>query len=97
MFQPFQTTCQISNSSKVHESFTILQDLKAGTELFTKYDVAFDKQGMKNVLKKALDLGHMVSGKSKSQFVKDVKPYLKAASKMAEKIELEDIISFGTK
>ena len=71
-----------------------LRALEAGQELFTQYDVAFDKQGMKNLLKTALNLGHLFSGKSKSEFVKDVRPYLEAASKMAENIKIEDFVRF---
>ena len=42
-----------------------------------QYDVAVDGDGLKMALKTALHLGHAVSGKSKDQFAKDVRPYLK--------------------
>ena len=42
-----------------------------------QYDVAVDGEGLKLALKTALHLGHAVSGKSKDQFAKDVRPYLK--------------------
>ena len=70
------------------------RDLKSGSELFTKYDVAFDKQGMKDLLKTALNLGHLFSGKSKTDFVKQVKPYLEAASKMAGNMKFDDLVKF---
>eukprot|EP00095_Tigriopus_kingsejongensis_P001779 maker-scaffold339_size202159-snap-gene-1.24 protein:Tk01779 transcript:maker-scaffold339_size202159-snap-gene-1.24-mRNA-1 annotation:"hypothetical protein TRIADDRAFT_26073" len=70
------------------------QEMKAGTELLTLYNVAFDKQGMKNLLKTALSLGHMVSGKDKKAFVKDVKPYLQMASKWAEIIKIDELVQF---
>ena len=49
------------------------------------------------MLKTALSIGHMISGESKSQFIKDVKPYLESASRMAEGIRIEDLISLGMK
>ena len=42
-----------------------------------QYDVAVDGDGLKMALKTALHFGHAVSGKSKDQFAKDVRPYLK--------------------
>ena len=68
--------------------------MKAGSECLTQYDVAFDKQGMKELLKTALNVGHFFSGKSKSEFVKSVKPYLNAASKIAETIKVDDLVRF---
>lgn len=46
---------------------------------------------MKRVLKTALDFGHFFSGKTKGEFASQVKPYLEAASKVAESFNLEDI------
>ena len=70
------------------------QALKAGTELLTQYDVAFDKQGMKSFLSLALDVGHFFSGQSKKDFVRTVKPYLEAVTKLAEGIKTEDLVVF---
>eukprot|EP00094_Tigriopus_californicus_P006204 TCALIF_05970-PA protein Name:"Similar to setd7 Histone-lysine N-methyltransferase SETD7 (Halocynthia roretzi)" AED:0.01 eAED:0.01 QI:153/1/0.8/1/1/1/5/0/491 len=67
------------------------KDVKAGSELFTLYNVSFDKQGMKSLLKTALSIGHLVSGKDKKTFVKGVKPYLHMASKWAELIKIDDL------
>ena len=71
------------------------QALVAGEEVFSKYDVAFNKDGMKSLLKTALNIGHFFSGKSKADFVADVKPYLKAASKVAEKVNFQDLVGFS--
>ncbi len=70
------------------------KDLPAGSELFTRYDVAFDRQQMKDMLKTFLNVGHWFSGKSKKEFVEDVRPYLEAASKMAGSIKMEDLVRF---
>jgi hypothetical protein len=53
------------------------RDIPAGAELFVKYDLAVDGDRFKSALKTALNLGHIFSGKSKQEFAKDVKPYLK--------------------
>lgn len=70
------------------------KDVRAGSELFTLYNVSFDKQGMKSLLKTALSIGHIVSGKDKKSFVKGVKPYLHMASKWAELIKIDDLVQF---
>ena len=54
-----------------------VKDLEAGTELFVKYDITVDGDGLKSALKTALSLGQMFSGKSRKEFAKEVKPYLK--------------------
>jgi len=72
----------------------IAQALDAGQELFVQYDVTFDRQGMKSLLKTALNIGHWFSGKTKKDFVDDIKPYLEVASKAAGAIKLEDFIKF---
>ena len=46
--------------------------------------MAVDGDGLKMVLKTALHFGHAVSGKSKDQFAKDVRPYLKVKKKLKE-------------
>ena len=73
-----------------------LQDLKKGTELFTQYEVAMDKDGMKTVLKAALEIGHRYTGKSRREFANEVRPYLQMASNFAEKLNLNDyLLSFN--
>jgi len=72
------------------------QDLKKGTELFTQYEVSMDKEGMKHVLKAALEIGHRYTGKSRKEFAKEVRPYLEMASNFAEKLNLNDyLLSFN--
>ena len=74
----------------------IFQDLKKGTELFTQYEVSMDKEGMKHVLKAALEIGHRYTGKSRKEFAKEVRPYLEMASNFAEKLNLNDyLLSFN--
>ena len=72
----------------------ILQDLNEGTELFTQYEVAMDKEGMKTVLKAALEIGHRYTGKTRKDFAKEVRPYLELASQFAEKINVDYLLSF---
>ena len=74
--------------------FFLLQDLTKGTELFTQYEVAMDKEGMKTVLKAALEIGHRYTGKSRKEFATEVRPYLELASKFAEKINVDYLLSF---
>ena len=66
--------------------------LSAGEELFSKYDISFNRNGMKDMLKVALDIGHFFSGKSKGDFVDGVKPYLKAASKAADSLNFDALM-----
>ena len=54
-----------------------MRDLDEGEELFVKYDITVDGDGLKSALKTALSLGQIFSGKSRREFVKEVKPYLK--------------------
>eukprot|EP00090_Calanus_glacialis_P042494 TRINITY_DN7535_c0_g1_i5.p1 TRINITY_DN7535_c0_g1~~TRINITY_DN7535_c0_g1_i5.p1 ORF type:complete len:456 (-),score=87.55 TRINITY_DN7535_c0_g1_i5:164-1531(-) len=71
-----------------------LTDLAPETELLVKYDVAVDGDGLKMALKTALHLGHAVSGKSKDQFAKDVRPYLKLVSDIVKTVKMGDLIRF---
>jgi len=71
-----------------------LRDLETGTELLVKYDVAVDTDGLKFALKTALQLGHVVSGKSKDQFAKDVKPYLKIVGDIVKSFKMSDLVKF---
>ena len=53
-----------------------------------------DKEGMKTVLKAALEIGHRYTGKSRKEFATEVRPYLELASKFAEKINVDYLLSF---
>lgn len=72
-----------------------LEDIPQNSELFVKYDVAVDSTNLKSVLKTALNLGHIFSGKSKQQFSKDVKPYLKVFSDLVKTVDMKDLIKFS--
>jgi len=74
--------------------FYSLKDLPEGTELFTRYEVALDRDGMKKALKVALELGHRYTGKSRKDFADQVKPYLKMAAQMADKMDIDTMLSF---
>ena len=73
----------------------LFQALSAGEELFSKYDVAFNRDGLKSALKAALDFGHLISGRSRKDFANFVRPYLQVASKAAENFNTAEYISFG--
>ena len=49
---------------------------------------------MKFALNTALQLGQMITGKSKRDFVKEIKPYMKIVSKLASNIKLSDFLKF---
>ncbi len=68
--------------------------MKEGTELLTQYEVAMDKEGMKTVLKAALEIGHRYTGVPRKQFANQVRPYLELASKFAEKLNVDYLLSF---
>jgi len=71
-----------------------MKDIPEGTELFTRYEVALDQDGMKKALKVALELGHRYTGKSRSEFASQVRPYLKMAAQFADQIDVDTILSF---
>lgn len=73
----------------------LFQDLVAGEELFSKYDVAFNRDGLKTALKAALDFGHLISGSSRKDFANFVRPYLKVASKAAENFNTAEYVNFA--
>jgi len=87
------TECEHPVFGKILCLYT-LKDLTKGTELFTQYEVAMDKEGMKTVLKAALEIGHRYTGKSRKEFATEVRPYLELASKFAEKINVDYLLSF---
>ena len=56
--------------------------------------MALDGAGLKVALKAALKLGHFFSGKTKEEFVRGIKPYMKIASEFANNIEMSNFIKF---
>jgi hypothetical protein len=71
-----------------------IKDVSKGEELFTHYDIALDKDGMKSAMKMALDVGQWYSGKPKEEFVNEVKPYIKLAATMAEQFDVNYFLGF---
>ena len=63
-----------------------VRDVEEGAELFVKYDITVDGDGLKSALKTALTLGQIFSGKSRKEFAKEVKPYLKVHSQILNPI-----------
>ena len=49
---------------------------------------------MKAALKAALKLGHFFSGKTKEEFVRVIKPYMKIASELANNVKMSNFIKF---
>ena len=56
--------------------------------------MAVDGEGLKTVLKTVLKLGHFLSGKTKQEFSRGIKPYMKFASEFAKTIKLSNFIKF---
>ena len=71
-----------------------IKDIKKGQELLVTYDVSVDEDGMKFALKTALQFGQMISGKSRKEFAREFKPFMKIVSNIASNIQLSDIIQF---
>jgi len=69
------------------------RDIESGTELLVKYDVAVDDVGFKRALKMALEVGHLLSGKSRKDFVREAKPYLQVVSDMVN-LAKKDFLNF---
>ena len=46
-----------------------------------------DEAGMRFALRTALQLGQMVSGKTKQQFVTEIRPYMKMVVKLGEQLK----------
>ena len=63
-----------------------VEDVEEGAELLVKYDITVDGDGLKSALKTALTLGQIFSGKSRKEFAKEVKPYLKVHSQISNPI-----------
>jgi len=72
-----------------------VKDVGEGDELFVKYDITVDGDGLKSALKTALSLGQIFSGKSRKEFARDVKPYLKMVSDVVKKVKMKDLIKFS--
>ena len=59
-----------------------------------QYGVEVDEEGMRFALRTALQLGQMVSGKSRQQFVREIRPYMKMVAELSKQINLADFIKF---
>ena len=53
-----------------------------------------DEEGLRFALRTALQLGQMVSGKSRQQFVREIRPYIKMVAELSKQINLADFIKF---
>ena len=51
-----------------------------------------DEEGMRFALRTALQLGQMVSGKTKQQFVTEIRPYMKMVVEPSKQVNLADFI-----
>jgi len=69
------------------------KDVAEGSEILVKYDVAVDDGKFKTALRMALELGHLVSGKSRKEFVQGARPYLQLVSDMV-KVVKKDFVRF---
>ena len=58
------------------------------------YDLAVDGAGLKAAMKTALKVGHLLSGKSREEFSRDIRPYVKIASQLADSLKLSSFIKF---
>ena len=54
--------------------------------------MTMDKQTIQRALKAGLSIGHLVSGKSKDEFVKDVRPFLSTVAQLAEGVSIQDYL-----
>ena len=53
-----------------------------------------DEEKVKFALKTALQFGQIISGKSKKEFVREIKPYMQIVSDLSKNIKLADFIRF---
>ena len=56
--------------------------------------MAVDWAGLKAAMKTALKLGHLLSGHTRQQFVRKIRPYVKIASDLAYSRNLSSFIKF---
>ena len=70
------------------------RDIHRDEELFVTYDLAVDGAGLKAAMKTALKVGHLLSGKSREEFSRDIRPYVKMASQLADSLKLSSFIKF---
>ena len=73
----------------------LFQDLIAGEELFGKYDLSFNRHGLKSALKVALDFGHLISGRSRKDFADFVRPIVQFASNAAENFNSAEYVNLA--
>ena len=83
----------------IHTSYRYLiclSSLKSFNTYFfqLQYDVAVDEEKVKFALKTALQFGQILSGKSKREFVREIKPYMQIVSDLSKHIKLADFIRF---
>ena len=76
-----------------HEYMTCKKSLFLSLILF-QYDVAVDEEKVKLALKMALQFGQIISGKSKREFVRGIKPYMQIVSDLSKHVKLSDFIRF---
>ena len=60
--------------------------------LVPQYGVEVDEEGIRFALRTALQLGQMVSGKTKQQFVTEIRPYMKMVVEPSKQVNLADFI-----
>ena len=53
-----------------------------------------DEEKVKLALKMALQFGQIISGKSKREFVRGIKPYMQIVSDLSKHVKLSDFIRF---
>ena len=56
--------------------------------------MAVDWAGLKAAMKTALKLGHLLSGHTRQQFARKIRPYVKIASDLAYRRNLSSFIKF---
>ena len=56
--------------------------------------MAVDLAGLKAAMKTALKLGHLLSGHTREQFARKIRPYVKIASDLANSVNLSSFIKF---
>lgn len=71
-----------------------MRDIPAQTEVLVQYSVTVDRDSVKSALHSALRLGRLITGKSRSQIVRDMRPYLKIVSNVMGTLSLEDMMKF---
>ena len=83
--------CRHPRFGHVLSVLTLRNVAREGEELFTvlvpQYGVEVDEEGLSFALRTALQLGQMVSGKTKQQSVTEIRPYMKMVVKPSKQLE----------